>query len=94
MKNKIFNQIIEKFTKVPASFATFHQKIKFKEQLLPLRGFDAIFVRKDPPIDNAMLNFLDSITSDILILNSTLQLLMTQIMNIYLLLMYLKIKSI
>lgn len=65
-----FFKIIEKFSKVPTSFSTFHQKVKFKEQLLPLRGFDAIFVRKDPPIDNAMLNFLDSITSDILIINS------------------------
>lgn len=65
-----FFKVIEKIEKVPTNFTTFHQKVTFKEQLLPLRGFDAIFVRKDPPIDNAMLNFLDSITSDILILNS------------------------
>lgn len=66
-----FFKIIQKFkTKTPSNFTTFHQRVEFKEQMLPIRGFDAIFVRKDPPIDNSMLNFLDSITEDILILNS------------------------
>jgi len=67
-----FCKIIEEFKdkKVPANFSTFKSKTKLKEQLLPLRGFDAIFVRKDPPIDSLMLNFLDSISEDILIINS------------------------
>jgi glutathione synthase len=65
-----FVKVIELFEKIPLNFATFHQKTTFKEQMLPLRGFDAIVVRKDPPIDNIMLNFLDSISSDVLIINS------------------------
>ncbi len=65
-----FFKIIQPFNKVPSNFSTFHQKVDFKEQMLPLRGFDAIFVRKDPPIDTTMLNFLDSISGDVFILNS------------------------
>jgi glutathione synthase len=65
-----FVKFIQPFEKIPNSFPTFHQKVVFKEQMLPLRGFDAIFVRKDPPIDNIMLNFLDSVSDDVLIINS------------------------
>lgn len=64
-----FFKIIEKMPKVPASAETFFKKVEFKEQMLPLKGFDAIFVRKDPPIDSTMLNFLDSVANDVLILN-------------------------
>lgn len=64
-----FFKIIEKMSKVPQSIESFHKKVVFKEQMLPLKGFDAIFVRKDPPIDSTMLNFLDSVTNDVLILN-------------------------
>jgi glutathione synthase len=65
-----FVKFIEPMEKVPNDFPKFHSKVTFKEQMLPLRGLDAIFVRKDPPIDNTMLNFLDSVSNDVFILNS------------------------
>ena len=51
------------------SIVRFHQKMQFKEQLLPLSGFDAIFIRANPPLDVTMLNFLDSVRDDTFIIN-------------------------
>ncbi|MEW5820065.1 MAG: glutathione synthase [Cyanobacteriota bacterium] len=64
-----FFKVLEKMDKIPSNTETFFKKASFKEQMLPLKGFDAIFVRKDPPIDSTMLNFLDSVANDVLILN-------------------------
>ncbi|EIO3973826.1 glutathione synthetase, partial [Vibrio vulnificus] len=36
---------------------------------LPMAGFDVIFMRANPPLDNLALNFLDSIKDDTLIIN-------------------------
>jgi glutathione synthase len=60
---------IIKMDKVPGSVTTFYKKVVFKEQLLPLSGFDAIFVRTNPPLDPIMLNFLDSVKHDTFIIN-------------------------
>lgn len=64
-----FFKIIEKQDKVTSNIENFYKKVQLKEQLLPLKGMDAIFVRKDPPIDNTMLNFLDSVANDVFIIN-------------------------
>lgn len=64
-----FMNVIEPMEKVPESFPAFHKKVKFRKLMLPLNGFDCIFVRKDPPIDNIMLNFLDPVKDDTLIIN-------------------------
>lgn len=55
--------------KYSANFKNFHSRIKFSEQMLPLSGFDAIFVRSNPPLDPVMLNFLDSVKDDTFIVN-------------------------
>lgn len=55
--------------KYSSNFKNFHSKVSFNEQLLPLSGFDAIFVRSNPPLDPAMLNFLDSVKDDTFIVN-------------------------
>ncbi|MDX2469259.1 MAG: glutathione synthase [SAR324 cluster bacterium] len=55
--------------KISSNLVRFHQKMEFKEQLLPLSGFDAIFIRSNPPIDITMLNFLDSVRDDTFIIN-------------------------
>ena len=69
--NEVFGffKIIEKQNKVPANFERFYKKATFKKQLLPLRGFDILFVRKDPPLDHLALNFLDSVAEDVFIIN-------------------------
>jgi glutathione synthase len=37
--------------------------------MLPLHSLDAIFVRRDPPLDPIVLNFLDSIKAETVVLN-------------------------
>ena len=64
-----FVRKIKKQDKYPSSMPAFHRKIKFREQLLPLSGFDVIFARNNPPIDPVMLNFLDSVKDDTFIIN-------------------------
>ncbi|MBN1599298.1 MAG: hypothetical protein JW894_13470 [Bacteroidales bacterium] len=64
-----FIRLIEKTDQVSPNFSTFYRKVRFKEQLLPLSGFDVIFVRPNPPLDPVMLNFLDSVKDDSFIIN-------------------------
>ena len=64
-----FVRKIIKQDKYSSSFPVFHKKTEFKEQLLPLEGFDVIFARSNPPIDQVMLNFLDSVKDDTFIIN-------------------------
>ncbi|MCO4794946.1 MAG: glutathione synthase [Bacteriovoracaceae bacterium] len=64
-----FCKIIEKNQKVSDSIPSFYKNVKFKKQRLPVKGFDAIFLRKNPPLDNNMLNFLDSVKEDTIIIN-------------------------
>ena len=64
-----FVKMLERKEKIPDNMVTYFNKTTFKEVMLPLSGFDAIFVRKNPPIDNIMLNFLDSIKDDVFIIN-------------------------
>jgi glutathione synthase len=64
-----FCKIILRDEKIPTSTAAFHKRIKHKVQMLPLACFDAIFLRSNPPIDNVMLNFLDSVKGDTFIIN-------------------------
>lgn len=65
-----FCTIINKMEKVPNSLKTFHKKAETREEMLPLAGFDVIFMRAEPPLDPIMLNFLDSVKDDVFIINS------------------------
>ncbi len=65
-----FCSIINRQEKVPLSMKSFHKKATFREEMLPLAGFDVIFMRANPPLDPLMLNFLDSVKDDVFILNS------------------------
>ena len=65
-----FASILQKMDKVPESIPSFYKKVKFRKSRVPVKGFDVIFLRKDPPIDNLMLNFLDSVKHDALIINN------------------------
>lgn len=64
-----FIKKLKKSEKLPNKINVFHKKAQFSEQLLPLSGFDVMFVRTDPPLDPIMLNFLDSIKDDTFIIN-------------------------
>lgn len=55
--------------KVPDKITTFYRKAEFRHVQLPLSGFDAIFMRANPPLDTIAMNFLDSVHSDTFIIN-------------------------
>lgn len=70
-ENEVFGFVkmlseLEKSTLDPAKF---YSKAKFKEELLPITGFDAIFLRANPPVDTTMLNFLDSVKDHVMLIN-------------------------
>lgn len=64
-----FCKIIQKMDKIPATPQSFYKRVKFKEEMLPLAGFDVIFMRDNPPLNAMMLNFLDSVKNDAFIIN-------------------------
>lgn len=64
-----FCKIIEKKDKISDSIPSFYKSVKFKTQRLPVKGFDVLFLRQNPPLDNNMLNFLDSVKEDTIIIN-------------------------
>ena len=65
-----FCTILSRVEKVPASIKSFYKKTTTREEMLPLAGFDVIFMRAEPPLDPLMLNFLDSVKDDVFIINS------------------------
>lgn len=65
-----FVTIINRMDKVPGSLKSFHKNATTREEMLPLAGFDVIFMRAEPPLDPLMLNFLDSVKDDVFIVNS------------------------
>mgnify|MGYP003919032511 FL=1 len=65
-----FCTILERHEKVPASIKSFYNKTITREEMLPIAGFDVIFMRAEPPLDPLMLNFLDSVKDDVFIINS------------------------
>jgi glutathione synthase len=65
-----FCTILNRTEKVSASIKSFYKKTTTREEMLPLAGFDVIFMRAEPPLDPLMLNFLDSVKDDVFIINS------------------------
>jgi len=65
-----FCTVLNRMKKVPNTLKSFHKKVTTREEMLPLAGFDAIFMRAEPPLDPLMLNFLDSVKDDVFIINS------------------------
>ncbi len=65
-----FCTVIGRMDKVPGSLKSFYKKAQLREEMLPLAGFDVIFMRANPPLDPIMLNFLDSVKDDVFIMNS------------------------
>ena len=61
---------IENNGKVSTSIPSFYKSVQFQEEMKPLKYFDVIFMRDNPPMDPLVLNFLDSIKDDVFILNN------------------------
>ena len=64
-----FCKSIKSPSKVPDSFSTFYKKIEFEEKMISLHALDCILIRKDPPIDPIVLNFLDSVKNETILIN-------------------------
>ena len=64
-----FSNIIIASDYISDNIPTFYKRVKFQKKRLPLKGFDVIFIRKNPALDNIMLNFLDSVKKDTFIVN-------------------------
>lgn len=65
-----FCVVLNRMDKVPATQKSFYKKATTRDEMLPLAGFDVIFMRANPPLDPLMLNFLDSVKDDVFIVNS------------------------
>ncbi|MDX1314437.1 MAG: glutathione synthase [Eudoraea sp.] len=65
-----FCTVVKRMEKVPSNLKTFYKKAELREDMLPLAGFDVLFMRANPPLDPIMLNFLDSVKDDVFIVNS------------------------
>lgn len=64
-----FCNVLAKTQKNSSNIPAFYKSAEFKRCKLPLRGFDAIIMRANPPLDTTALNFLDSVRNDVFIMN-------------------------
>lgn len=65
-----FCKVINRVDKISNSLRSFYKNTTLRDEMLPLAGFDVIFMRANPPLDPIMLNFLDSVNDDVFIMNS------------------------
>lgn len=61
---------VVKKPRVSARSTHFYKVVEFEQEMLPLKDFDVIFMRDNPPLDGLVLNFLDSIKDDVFIINA------------------------
>lgn len=72
VRNNIVHGIIEtvdEMEKVPENVTTFYKKVSFHKRMKPLHIFDCLMIRKDPPINPLVFNFLDAIKDDVVVIN-------------------------
>jgi glutathione synthase len=72
VRNNIVHGIIEtieKIDKIPDTITAFYKKVKFNKKMVALHAFDCLMIRKDPPINPLVLNFLDAIKDEVVIIN-------------------------
>lgn len=55
--------------KIPENVTTFYNKVEFERSMSALHAFDCIMIRKDPPINPIVFNFLDAIKDEVIIIN-------------------------
>jgi glutathione synthase len=56
-------------TKTPDNTLSFYKKVKFDTKLIALHAFDCLLIRKDPPINPIVFNFLDAVKNEVVIIN-------------------------
>jgi glutathione synthase len=72
VRNNIVHGVIEtlnQMEKVPDLPTTFYKKVTFEKKFIALHAFDCLMIRKDPPINPLVFNFLDAIKDEVVIIN-------------------------
>ena len=64
-----FIETINKMDKIPENINSFYKKVTFDKKLKALHVFDCLMIRKDPPINPLVFNFLDAIKDEVVIIN-------------------------
>lgn len=64
-----FAKLLDPMDKIPDAITSFYKKCTYEVKLTPLHAFDCIMIRKDPPINPLVLNFLDSVKDETVIIN-------------------------
>ena len=69
--NVVYGKLLrlQNMEKVPDNIVQFHKKAEFKGIESPLHSLDSLLIRKDPPIDPTIFNFLDAIKNECIIIN-------------------------
>jgi len=62
--------VIENKDAISKDLQEFYNSTTFTEELSPLKEQDVIFLRDNPPLDNHLLNFLDTLENDTVFINS------------------------
>jgi glutathione synthase len=72
VRNNIVHGLIKTITKmdkIPENMVSFYKKVTFTKTMTALHAFDCLMIRKDPPINPLVLNFLDAIKDEVVIIN-------------------------
>ena len=64
-----FIETINDMDKIPDNINAFYKKVSFEKKLKALHVFDCMMIRKDPPINPLVLNFLDAIKDEVVMVN-------------------------
>ncbi len=64
-----FIETIETMDRVSENITTFYKKVKFEKKFVALHAFDCLMLRKDPPMNPIVFNFLDAIKDEVVIIN-------------------------
>jgi len=64
-----FIETINEMDKIPENINAFYKKVTFEKKLKALHVFDCMMIRKDPPINPLVLNFLDAIKDEVVMIN-------------------------
>lgn len=72
VRNNVVHGFIETILpmeRIPESVSTFYKKIQFNKKFVALHAFDCLMIRKDPPINPIVFNYLDAIKDEVVIIN-------------------------
>ena len=72
VRDNIVHGFVKELTyegKFTESITSFYKKIQSERKLIALQAFDCIMMRKDPPINPIVFNFLDAIKDETIIIN-------------------------